>query len=465
MRRDAMLLAMVLAAASLQGLESAAIAAVQLQSVVRGLSNPVYVTSVRDGSNRLFIVEQPGRIKVLQPQATVPTVFLDITARVLFGGEQGLLGLAFHPQFSVNRRFFVNYTRKTDGATVIAEYHASASDPDTADTAETPLLSIAQPFSNHNGGMIAFGPDGYLYIGMGDGGSGNDPGNRAQNIDDLLGKMLRIDVDHPDGSVPYSSPPTNPFFGPTPGRDETYAVGLRNPWRFSFDRGTGQLFCGDVGQGAREEVDIITLGGNFGWRVFEGTLCTNIDPALCPTLQSIAPIAEYDHSVGRCAITGGYVYRGPIATLPAGAYVYADFCTGEIFVRSGGSSSLLMDTALNISSFGEDEAGEVYVVGLGGTVDRMVNPDAPCAFGVNPTSQVFGAAGGARRLLVTAPSGCAWTASTNSGSWDWIGISAGQSGNGSGTVNYFVLPNNTGSTRAGTLTIAGQTFRVTQGGQ
>ena len=464
MRRNATLLAMLLAVTSLLGLEPAAIAAVQLQSVVGGLSSPVYLTNADDGSNRLFIVEQPGRIKVLQPEATVPTVFLDITARVLFGGEQGLLGLAFHPQFSANRRFFVNYTRQTDGATVIAEYHASASDPDIADTAETPLLTIAQPFSNHNGGMIAFGPDGYLYIGMGDGGSGNDPGNRAQNIGDLLGKMLRIDVDHPDGAVPYSSPPTNPFFGLTPGRDEIYAVGLRNPWRFSFDRGTGQLFCGDVGQAAREEVDIITLGGNFGWRVFEGTLCTNNDPALCATLQSVAPIAEYDHSSGRCAITGGYVYRGPIGTLPTGAYVYADFCTGEIFVRSGGSSSLLLDTALNISSFGEDEAGEIYVVGLGGTVDRMVNPDTACAFGINPTSQFFEAAGGTGSVLVTTVSGCAWTASTNSGSSDWIGISSGLSGNGNGTVNYFVLANDTGSTRTGTLAIAGMTFTITQQG-
>ncbi len=348
-----------------------------LEPVLAGLNSPIYVTNAHDGSNRLFVVEQPGRIKVFQPGASTPTVFLDITSRVLSGGERGLLGLAFHPQFSTNRRFFVNYTRQSDGATVIAQYRASASNPNVADAAETVLLVIGQPFANHNGGMIEFGPDQFLYIGMGDGGSANDPGNRAQNINELLGKILRIDVDPAIAGVPYSSPSDNPFFGGTPGRDEIYAVGMRNPWRFSFDRATGQLFAGDVGQNAREEIDIITLGGNYGWRVMEGDICNpSFSGGVC-TRIGIAPVAEYSHSGGRCSISGGYVYRGSQSSLPAGAYVYADFCTGEIFMLSGGTASVLLDTGLSISSFGEDEAGEIYVVGLGGTVDRIDNPMPP----------------------------------------------------------------------------------------
>jgi uncharacterized protein (TIGR03437 family) len=346
---------------------------IQLEPVLSGLSSPVYLTHAHDGSNRLFIVEQQGRIKVLQPGSTTPTVFLDIMSKVLSGGERGLLGLAFHPQYPVNRRFFVNYTRQTDGATVVAEYRTSASNPHVADTAETVLLTISQPFSNHNGGMVEFGPDGYLYIGMGDGGSGNDPGNRAQNINELLGKMLRLNVDQPNGTIPYSSPSDNPFFGSTPGRDEIYATGLRNPWRFSFDRATGRLYAADVGQGAIEEIDIITRGGNYGWRVYEGTRCTNNDPALCNPSNYIAPIVEYSHTGGRCSVTGGYVYRGTRGSLPVGAYVYADYCTGEIFMLDNGTQYLLRDTSIFISAFGEDEAGEIYVVGLGGTVHRLVN--------------------------------------------------------------------------------------------
>jgi glucose/arabinose dehydrogenase len=355
-------------------------AAVELEPVLTGLSSPVYVTSARDGTNRLFIVEQGGRVLVRQPLAATPTVFLDITSRVLSGGERGLLGLAFHPDYATNRRFLVNYTRQTDGATVVAEYQVSQSDADVAETDETQFLVVAQPFANHNGGMIEFGADGFLYIALGDGGSGNDPDNRAQNIEDLLGKVLRIDVDTPAGSQPYSSPPDNPFVG-TDGRDEIFALGLRNPWRFSFDRETGDLLVADVGQSAREEIDLVTLGGNYGWRVFEGTLCTGLDPALCSAGGFTAPIHEYDHSAGRCSITGGYVYRGARSSLSAGAYVYGDFCTGEIWQllppASGGAETLLLDTALNISSFGEDEAGEIYVVGHGGTVNRLTTPAAP----------------------------------------------------------------------------------------
>jgi glucose/arabinose dehydrogenase len=345
---------------------------VRLGLVVTNLSSPVYVTNAHDGSNRLFIVEQGGLIKVLQPGSNTPTVFLDITSRVLSGGERGLLGLAFSPQYSTSRRFFVYYTRQTDGSIVIAEYHTSVSNPNIADSTETEILTIAHPnFANHNGGMIEFGADGYLYIGTGDGGSGNDPPNNAQNINVLLGKILRLDIDHPNGAVQYSSPMSNPFFGATAGADEIYAYGLRNPFRFSFDRGTGQLYAADVGQNAWEEIDVISLGGNYGWRVYEGNHCTNNDPALCGSGGFIFPIAEYSHTSGRCAIIGGYVYRGAMSTLPLGAYVYGDLCTGEIFLLQGGMQTVLRDTINTISSFGEDEAGELYLVELGSTVYRI----------------------------------------------------------------------------------------------
>jgi glucose/arabinose dehydrogenase len=362
---------------------------IKLVPVLTGLNSPILVTNARDGSGRLFIVEQPGVIKVLQPGETSPSVFLDITSKVRWQGEQGLLGLTFHPQFSSDHRFFVDYTRQADGATVIAEYHVSPSNPNNADTAETVLLVIPQPFENHNGGMVEFGPDGFLYIGMGDGGAANDPGNRAQDINSLLGKILRIDVDHPNGNQLYSSPPGNPFFGATPGADEIYADGLRNPWRFSFDRSTGDLYAGDVGQNLFEEIDIITLGGNYGWRIWEAAHCSGNDPDLCGQPGVIFPIAEYGHPGGRCAVTGGYVYRGAQASLPAGSYVYGDFCSGEIFVLKNGTSRLALRTALNISSFGEDESGEIYVVGIGGTVFRIASSRTEIDFNKDGMSDIL----------------------------------------------------------------------------
>jgi glucose/arabinose dehydrogenase len=347
--------------------------AVRLEPFLSGLTSPLYLTHARDGSGRLFVVEQAGIIKVVAPGGTsAPTVFLDIRSRVLAGGEQGLLGLAFHPGYSTNGRFFVNYTRRPDGATVIAEYRCSA-DPDVASDAEAVVLVIDQPFANHNGGMIEFGPDRLLYIGMGDGGSGNDPGNRAQDPESLLGKILRIDVDK---TAPYSVPPDNPFAGSTTGRGEIYAVGLRNPFRFAFDRLSGQLYVGDVGQDAWEEVDIVTRGANMGWRVFEGNHCTNLDPASCASPGFTPPVAEYFHDLGRCSVTGGYVYRGRGGALPAGTYVFGDFCSGEVFTLLGGGPTVLLDTGFNIASFGEDETSELYVVDLNGTVARLVG-DVP----------------------------------------------------------------------------------------
>ena len=359
---------------------------IQLQQFATGFSFPILATSARDGSNRLFVVERTGKIQLMTPGTTLPlpTPFIDLTAKVLtsnsIGDERGLLGLAFHPQFKTNRRFFVNYTRRPDGATVISEFTASAANANVADTTEKIILTVAQPFSNHNGGMIDFGKDGFLYIGMGDGGSANDPGNRSQNIEELLGKFLRIDVDTPNGAVPYSSPSTNPFFGATPGRDEIYSIGWRNPWRWSFDRQTGELYAGDVGQNAIEEIDIVTLGGNYGWRVLEGTRCTNLGPATCTTPGFVAPIYEYAQDGGRCSVTGGYVYRGTRGTLTPGTYVFGDYCTGEIFLRESGSVRMALDSPYAISSFGEDEAGELLVVHLGsganGAVYRIVNPNA-----------------------------------------------------------------------------------------
>ena len=432
-------------------------AAITLEPVVTGLASPVFVTHAGDGSGRLFIVQQGGQVLVLNAGATSPTTFLSITGRVLSGGERGLLGLAFHPQYETNRRFFVNYTRQTDGATVIAEYHASAADPNVADPAEIVLLTIAQPFANHNGGMIAFGPDGFLYIGMGDGGSANDPGNRAQNVNELLGKMLRIDVNTPASPTQlYSSPPDNPFAGAIPGRDEIYAVGLRNPWRFSFDRLNGNLFAGDVGQGAREEVDRIVRGGNYGWRTFEGTRCTMLDPS-CDPSPFVAPIAEYDHSGGRCSVTGGYAYRGSRGTFPPGAYVYGDYCSGEVFLLTTQVEFLGFSFA-NISSFGEDEEGELYLVNHNGAVSRFTAAST-CSFAIDPPALAFSAAGGTGTVNVTTAADCEWDASDDA---DWITVTVGVSGTGPGTVRYDVAPNSTPRPRTGIVRIAGRIHAVRQ---
>jgi len=445
--------------------------AVQLQPVLSGLSSTVFVTHAHDGTNRLFILEQIGRIRVAQPGATTTTVFLDIVSRVLSGGERGLLGLAFHPQYSSNGRFFVYYTRQTDGALTIAEYHVTSGDPNVADPNSEIVFGGNFPIphpgqSNHNGGMMAFGPDGYLYMGTGDGGGSNDQfgqiGN-AQNIDVLLGKMLRIDVNTPNGALPYSSPPTNPFFGATPGADEIYTYGMRNPWRWSFDRGTGQLWVGDVGQGAREEIDIVTLGGNYGWRVMEGMICNPFyfPSGVCtPPTGSILPIFDYTHSSGRCSITGGYVYRGTRGTVPTGAYVYGDYCTGEIWQLQGGVSTLLIDTALNITSFGEDEAGEIYVVGQNGTINRLTTTPAPspCLYLVSPDSQFFPAAGDDGTLTLATTSDCGWIAAANV---DWITIGA-TSGAGTNVVPFTVRDNTTASPRTGIIHIGGQSFTAVQ---
>ncbi|MGI8640779.1 MAG: PQQ-dependent sugar dehydrogenase [Pyrinomonadaceae bacterium] len=356
--------------------------AIQLQSVVSGLSNPLYVTNAKD--SRLFIVEQTGQIKIYQSGALLPTPFLNISSFVNCCGERGLLGLAFHPQYPTTPYIFVHFTSNgtalpdgtipVSGNNVIVRFTVS-SNPNVVDSSSgKTLLVIPQPFSNHNGGTIEFGNDGYLYIGKGDGGSGNDPGNRAQNINELLGKILRLDVDQNVNTPPYYGiPATNPFVG-TAGADEIFLLGLRNPFRFSFDRTTGDLWIGDVGQSAREEIDRLpgggTPGGNLGWRIYEGTLCTAIDPCALPA-NYIAPVGEYSHTAGRCSITGGYVYRGTQIPSLVGNYVFADYCTGEIFRLNGTAPELLLDSPHNISSFGEDSAGELYITALSGQVLKI----------------------------------------------------------------------------------------------
>ena len=438
-------------------------AQIQLIPVATGLASPVFVTGARDGTRRLFLVEQAGTIRVM-PADGVATVFLDIRSRVRSGGEQGLLGLAFHPSYASNRRFFVYYTRSADGAIVIAEYAASLTNPNTADSTERVLLTIPHPtFSNHNGGMLAFGSDGYLYIGVGDGGSGNDPPNNAQNRNTLLGKLLRIDVDRQSGSLPYAIPLSNPFAGFIDGRDEIFAYGFRNPWRFAFDRLTNQLWVADVGQGSREEVNTpIQHGGNYGWRVFEGSSCTSNDPSLCIPSNYVFPVFEYGHSGGRCSITGGYVYRGSLNSLPDGVYVYGDFCSGEIFTWNGTAQQLLLDTPLNISSFGEDDDGEIYVVALNGMVSRVAGSGGggtACNLEVTPSRLIVGRAGETAAISVTAPAGCSWTATSTA---SWIAFPSGTTGTGSGTVTVSVPRRSGWRIRRGAILIGSHTIVVFQ---
>lgn len=352
--------------------------------ITGGISSPVFMTNAKDGSNRLFVVQQGGIIKVVQPGSGTMTDFLNITSRVLSGGERGLLGLAFHPQYSTNGRFFVYYTRQTDGAIQIAEYHVSTADPNVADTTEKIIITIPHPTNaNHNGGTVAFGPDGYLYAGHGDGGSGNDPPNNAQNINILLGKIIRLDINNvPVNQVPqYNIPPDNPYVG-IAGLDEIFAIGVRNPYRFAFDRGgTNQLWVADVGQGAVEEVDIVTRGGNYGWRAYEGTTCTGLNPDQCTgganPIVHAPPIFQYGHTGGRCSITGGFVYRGTQGSLPFGSYVYADYCSGEVILWNNNAQTVIdASSAANVVGFGEDEQGELYMIREGGPIYKIVRAKA-----------------------------------------------------------------------------------------
>jgi len=344
--------------------------AIGLEPVVEfGLAVPVLLTHAGDDSGRLFVLEQTGRIRVIGAEGELePDAWLDIRSKVRAGGEQGLLGLAFHPDFPDEPRFFVNYTRTGDGATVVAAYRVGA-DGAPLPESERELLVIEQPYGNHNGGMIEFGPDGLLYIGMGDGGAGGDPHDYGQDPDVLLGKMLRIDV---DAGEPYGIPADNPFAAGG-GRPEIFATGLRNPWRFSFDRETGELWAGDVGQNAIEEIDVVERGGNYGWRLMEGTRPYNPENGAD---DLVPPVAEYANAGARCSVTGGYVYRGEAVPALAGAYVFGDYCSGEIMALEDGEIRVLLEPGFEIPSFGEDAAGELYVLDHEGAVYRIRPRDA-----------------------------------------------------------------------------------------
>ncbi|MBX7187020.1 MAG: PQQ-dependent sugar dehydrogenase [Vicinamibacteria bacterium] len=351
--------------------------------VVTGLSSPLDLQSAPGDRARLFVVEQAGRIRIVRSGSLLPSPFLDISARISSGGERGLLGLAFHPQYGTNGRFFVNYTDR-NGDTRISEFRAAAPAGDTADAAsERELMFVRQPFSNHNGGGLAFGPDGFLYIGLGDGGSGGDPQGNAQNLGTRLGKMLRIDV---NGAAPFAVPPDNPLAGRAGALPEIWAWGLRNPWRFSFDRGTGDLYIGDVGQGALEEIDVGLAsrrgGENYGWNTMEGSRCYSPSSG-CNMSGLTLPVTDYGRGDG-FSVTGGVVYRGCRMPGYAGQYFYADYGSGMIrsfrldgsgratdprdwTAALGGAARVIR----NPSSFGVDADGEIYIVDYDGEVYRI----------------------------------------------------------------------------------------------
>jgi glucose/arabinose dehydrogenase len=343
------------------------------QMVVSGLDKPEGLVNAGDGSGRLFIIEQGGLVRILKDGNLLPTPFLDLTHKVICCGERGLLGLAFHPKYAENGYFYVDYTEKVNNQlyTVISRYSVSENDPNQADSgSEMRLLHIEQTFQNHNGGELQFGPEGYLYIGMGDGGSAGDPLGNGQSLQTLLGKILRIDV---DSSEPYAVPPDNPFVNGG-GMWEIWFYGLRNPWRFSFDKLTGDLYIGDVGQDAWEEIDFLPLGtpggGNLGWNFYEGTHPYRGSPPLGAIF--VVPVAEYGHDLGD-SVTGGYVYRGK--NLPAwqGVYLYGDYSSGRVWgllhLPDGAwQNALMFETGTNISSFGVDENGEIYLVDYSGSI-------------------------------------------------------------------------------------------------
>jgi glucose/arabinose dehydrogenase len=366
----------------------------KLQQAFPNLSftNPVDLQNAGDGTDRIFVVEQAGAIYLFENNAgvTEKKKFLDITDSVSSGGEMGLLGLAFHPNYENNGYFYVNYTKSSPvRRTLIVRFKVSSQNPDSADRSSSKILmEIVQPYSNHNGGQVAFGPDGYLYIALGDGGSGGDPQNNAQNKSSLLGKLLRIDVDQTQGSLNYAIPSDNPFKNNTQGfKEEIYAYGLRNPWRFSFDIQTGLLWCADVGQNAWEEIDIVNNGGNYGWRCYEGN--HTYDMSKCTDTNYIPPIWEYPHSEG-ISITGGYVYRGPNLPELFGKYIYADFGSKNIWALTydginPATNQLLLTASRAITSFGVDINNELYVV----TYDGIIYRFTPTASIVAPTNLRF----------------------------------------------------------------------------
>ncbi|MFM1872955.1 MAG: hypothetical protein RL398_2377 [Planctomycetota bacterium] len=392
-----------------------------LELVAAGLQQPVFAAAPTGDFSRVFVVEQPGRIRIVRDGNLLPTPFLDLTGQISAGGERGLLGLAFHPDFATNRRFYVFATVNPYLHATVRGYTASATNPDLADpTSATTLLTVPLIYGNHNGGMLAFGPDHMLYVAIGDGGSippawPSDPFNHAQRGDSLLGKLLRLDVDNPAPPLQYGIPAGNPFVGPGNPLDEIWALGLRNPWRFSFDRLTGDLWLADVG-GQREEVNFRPAGSpggqNYGWSCMAGTFCVNTGACVCGDPALTMPLHEYTATMSR-AIIGGYVYRGAAIPDLRGTYFYADFSLGVIrsFQNQGGTVAQLVDRTaeLNppspyqwtgVSSFGEDGRGELLVCDHSGQVYRIV-PAAPVVVGISPYGSGTAGCNGAHAL--TAP--------------------------------------------------------------
>lgn len=343
-------------------------------------TRPVDYQYADDSTNRVFVVEQRGVISVFEddPAVSDKQVFLDISGPVDDeSNEEGLLGLAFHPDYLGNGYFFVNYTIDNPARTRISRFQTDPNNPDQASRdSEVVLLEFEQPYGNHNGGGVAFGPDGFLYIAVGDGGSGGDPQGNGQNRTTLLGSILRIDVDQSSGERAYGIPADNPFAGNTEGfREEIYAYGLRNPWRFSFDPETGQLWAGDVGQNKYEEIDIVERGGNYGWDVTEAMHCFEPESG-CDKESLIAPIWEYDHSQGDISVTGGFVYRGPTLAALNGQYVYADYVSGKIWALDNANPAQplnkeLLDADFAVASFGQNQDQELFLCGFDGSIYRL----------------------------------------------------------------------------------------------
>ena len=353
----------------------------KLKNAFKNLSfdNPVDLQHPDDGINRIFVVSQKGLIYVFKNTRSVKSakIFLDIRDKVTYGIELGLLGLAFHPDYKNNGYFYVNYTTSNPLRTIIARYTVNPKKRNSADkNSERILFQINQPYRNHNGGQLAFGPDGYLYIALGDGGSSGDPEDNGQNKSSLLGKILRIDVNCTSENKNYCVPSENPFVGNTQGyKEEIYAYGLRNPWRMTFDPATGWMWAGDVGQDSWEEIDIIEKGENYGWRIIEGNHCYN-PSSDCDTSGLTLPVWEYGHDEGGCSITGGYVYRGTKFPELYGKYIYGDYCSGSIWALSydgvnPATNKLLLTADIEISSFGIDKDNEMYICDLNGMIYKL----------------------------------------------------------------------------------------------
>lgn len=353
----------------------------ELQFASLTLDGPVDLTYAPDSSNLLFAVLQSGQIVVFPDESTADVehgVFLDISKKVAFDSkEQGLLGMAFDPRYAKNGYFYVNYTAPSPRRTVISRFSVDREDPYKADPAsELVILEVEQPYANHNGGCIKFGPDYYLYIGLGDGGGAGDPKNNGQNLNSLLGKILRIDVDNSTPETPYTIPPDNPFVNNENGyKEEIWAYGFRNPWRFSFDSVTGELWVGDVGQDKWEEIDIVNSGANYGWNIMEGGHCYSTSSGKCNDADLAAPLWEYSHDDG-CSVIGGYVYRGQRLGTLFGLYLYADYCSGNVWaLRYDGEQVIenleLSHADLNITSFGEGQSGEIYILTEQGRIYRL----------------------------------------------------------------------------------------------